>query len=60
MDEKKSISSVILKVIFFILFGGIIFIMYALTDGVFDAVDMFTDLFSRKDKNNKINRYDHR
>lgn len=27
--------------------------MYALTDGVFDAVDMFTDLFSRKDKNNK-------
>ena len=27
--------------------------MYALTAGVFDAVDMFRDLFSRKDKNNK-------
>ena len=51
MDEKRSALSVILKVILFILFGGIILLLIYVTDGTFDCFELFDGFFSRDKKN---------
>lgn len=53
MEEKRSKLSVIIKVLMFILFGGIILILCVVTDGIFDGSDLFAEFFGRKKDKDK-------